>query len=253
MHILDTISCFYLVYWYLVLNFGNVENLGYVVWAMGAQVIFSSIPTSAVQLFYARRVYLVSQSLLCPVIITILSISGNCLAFYLAVDEITAKPFSDIKTPYYLKCLGIGIAVLGDILVATMMCWALYRKKTGFARTDSVIMTLMAYSLNSGFLTSALGSVLLITFAIAPNTLIWMAVFWVMCKCYIISLLAMLNSRDHIRDQSTSAYSLSSRSRRFEPPISVSVHRSTASDFVRGKSDHKDHIIGPTLEVPKVV
>jgi len=158
---------------------------------MGAQVIFSTIPSSSIEFYYARRVYLVSQSILCPVLITILVLAGNCLACYIAVDEITTRLFSDLKTPYYLKCLGMGSIVFADILIATMMCWALYRKKTGFTRTDSVIMTLMAYSMNSGLLTSALGSVMLINFVIAPNNMIWMAVYWVMCKCYVNSLLAM--------------------------------------------------------------
>jgi hypothetical protein len=56
-----------------------------------------------------------------------------------------------------------------DALIAGMMCWALYRKKTGITRwdfsfnvkishpflyrTDSMLMTLMAYTLNSGLLT----------------------------------------------------------------------------------------------------
>ena len=63
------------------------------------------------------------------------------------------------------------ISVVVDLLIAASMCWYLFRKKTGFARqahpngiyammltfihrTDSVITTLMAYSVNSGLLTT---------------------------------------------------------------------------------------------------
>ena len=58
------------------------------------------------------------------------------------------------------------ISVVVDLLIAASMCWYLFRKKTGFARqadpaeiyavlmlihrTDSIIMTLMAYCINSG-------------------------------------------------------------------------------------------------------
>ncbi|KAI9439323.1 hypothetical protein H4582DRAFT_132091 [Lactarius indigo] len=35
---LHTVLCIYSVYWYLVLNFGNVEILGYNMWAMNFQV-----------------------------------------------------------------------------------------------------------------------------------------------------------------------------------------------------------------------
>ena len=68
-------------------------------------------------------------------------------------------------------CIGLGSGVLADALIAFSMCWYLYHKRTGFARhefifssfmpqiwlnfvsrTDSMIMTLMRYSINSGLL-----------------------------------------------------------------------------------------------------
>ena len=62
------------------------------------------------------------------------------------------------------------VTVLIDVSITVMMCWALYRKRCGFQRcalplefmsqtvvtynhrTDSMIMTLLAYTINSGFL-----------------------------------------------------------------------------------------------------
>jgi hypothetical protein len=70
-----------------------------------------------------------------------------------------------------VTCIGLGSGVVADILIAVSMCWFLYHKRTGFTRrvhlspltlyiwlsfvhrTDSMIMTLMSYSLNSGLLT----------------------------------------------------------------------------------------------------
>lgn len=65
--------------------------------------------------------------------------------------------------------MGMPAGALADVLIAVVMCWSLYRKRTGFARqahpvdihailtfirrTDSIIATLMAYSINSGLLT----------------------------------------------------------------------------------------------------
>ena len=58
---------------------------------------------------------------------------------------------------------------LADLVIAAAMCWSLYRKRTGFARqahpadiyvvltfmhrTDTIITTLMSYSIHSGLLT----------------------------------------------------------------------------------------------------
>ena len=70
-----------------------------------------------------------------------------------------------------VTCIGLGSGVVADALIAITMCWSLYHKRTGFARqvkfspfalqawlsfvrrTDSIIMTLMSYSINSGVLT----------------------------------------------------------------------------------------------------
>ncbi|KAH9010559.1 hypothetical protein EDB84DRAFT_1570382 [Lactarius hengduanensis] len=51
MDALHTIMCTYAIYWYLILNFGNVESLMDSMWAMSLQVIFSIIVSSSVQLF----------------------------------------------------------------------------------------------------------------------------------------------------------------------------------------------------------
>ena len=70
-----------------------------------------------------------------------------------------------------ITCIGLGTGTVADALIAFSMCWFLYHKRTGFARrvyfslltpqiwlifvhrTDSMIMTLMSYSINSGLLT----------------------------------------------------------------------------------------------------
>ena len=66
-------------------------------------------------------------------------------------------------------CVAMSTGALLDVLIAGVMCWSLFRKRTGFARqarpveiyavlmfihrTDSVLTTLMAYSVNTGLLT----------------------------------------------------------------------------------------------------
>ncbi|KAI9465030.1 hypothetical protein BJY52DRAFT_757459 [Lactarius psammicola] len=262
MEVLHTIICAYAIYWYLVLNFGNLENMAYNMWALNIQTIISSIPGSSVQFYYARRVHIVSGSIFFPVVIVALVISGNAFAIYFTVKEFAERQSSGLNHLRSLVIVEMCSTVVVDILVAGTLCWSLYRKRTGFARTDSVIMTLMAYTINSGLLTGLLGTGMTISFIVAPSSMISLAFFLAMSKCYGNSLLAMLNSRDYVRDRSTTdhpdnAYNLSSI--RIEPPsetygskprrtgVSVTVHRSTASEFARSKPDHN---LGPTLGVP---
>jgi len=144
-------------------------------------------------------------------------------------------------------------------LIAASMCWSLYRWRTGFARTDSIIMTLTTYIVNSGLLVSLLAVAVMINFVVSPTSMIWVAIYWTMGKCYVNSLLAMLNSRDYVRNRSTTDHpehaTLSSI--RIRPSrdaygsqsgVSVAVHRSTPMDFGRNKSDPDEE---PAFDVAK--
>ncbi|KAH9006229.1 hypothetical protein EDB86DRAFT_3070264 [Lactarius hatsudake] len=246
MDALHTIVCTYAIYWYLIVNFGNVENLQYGMWALDLQVFLSTAIFISVQLYYARRVYIVSQSLICPIIIVVSVFIVAFFATFFTAKEIALKRFSDFHSSAWMSYIAFGATTVGDTLVATSMCWSLYRRKTGFARTDSIIMTSMAYSINSGLLTGLLSLAASISIVVSPTSMIWLAFFWAMSKCYVNSLLAMLNSRNYTRgDQSTAnrqdnSYNISS--------IRVGPGPSSTLDYGRSKSDHDEEL---TFAVPK--
>jgi len=251
MDALNTFLAAYVMYWYLILNYDNVENLGVSIWALNLQIVLSIVISASVEFYYARRVYKVSQSIICPVlIVALVTISSSCGLFFTA--KTTLKQFSNFRSFVWVSVLGMIVGVLVELLIATAMCWSLYRKRTGFARTDSIIMTLMAYTINSGLLTCVLAAAMAISSIVSPDTLIWLSLFWTLSKCQVNSLLAMLNSRDYLRDKPMTnpdtGYNLSSirieqmseayLSKSGQSGVSVTVHRTTTSDLGRNKSDH---------------
>ncbi|KAH9161144.1 hypothetical protein EDB89DRAFT_2080917 [Lactarius sanguifluus] len=252
---LHTIICAYAIYWYLVLNFGNVENLQYDMWAMNLQVILSTVIFISVQLYYARQIYIMIQSLICPIIIVVSIFIASFFSTFSLVKEIVLKRFSYFHSITWMTYVAFGAVAVGDTLVAASMCWSLYRRRTGFARTDSIIVTLMAYIINSGLLTGLLSLASTISIVVSPSSMIWMAFFWAMSKCYVNSLLAMLNSRDYIQsttDRQDNAYNISSFrvAPLSEARVSFSVQHTTTLDYGQNKSDHDEE---PTSEVPKTV
>ncbi|KAN0135322.1 hypothetical protein V8E53_006887 [Lactarius tabidus] len=286
---MSTLMCAFSIYWYLVLNFGNVERLDSRVWSMNLQPLFGvrfefgnmslpnwvllqSIPICAVQLFVVDLclefailqfdIIPVSQSIICPIIVVPLVFGGTFFGLFFTVKALVRGADSEVPTVTWLPCVWMGANVLGDVVITVTMCWSLYRKRTG---TDSMIVTLMINTTKSGFLLSALGTAMTISYAVAPSNMIWLAFYWVESKCFVNSLLAMLNLRDYIRDRSTTdnvdiAYSLASM--RLRPPsdaygfksrqpgVTVTVHHSTTSDFAQSKADHTTE---PTVEDPKPV
>ncbi|KAI9435490.1 hypothetical protein H4582DRAFT_2100316 [Lactarius indigo] len=260
MDTIDTILSAYTVYWYLVLNFGNVESLDHILWSMSIQVTIGAIVGASLQLFYARRVYLVTQSIICPILIAVLVAISFSFGVLLTAKELSLKRFSRFNTILWGPCVGISAIALAELLIAASLCWYLYRKRTGFARTDSMVMTLMAYSINSGLLTSLLGTAAIISLVVSPSSMIWLAFCWVMGECGVNSMLALLNSRDYIRERTSpcKAFSLTSirhdqrgeahGSKSRQTGVSVTVHHSGASEYSRSISDPN---VGPTFEVPK--
>jgi len=120
---LHTVLCIYSIYWYLVLNFGNVENLGYNMWAMNVQVDVNGLVDYLVQLYYARRVYIVSNSAIIPAMIVLLGANCFALGLVFTVRAAALKTWARYNSLIPITCIGLGSGVLADILIAVTMCW----------------------------------------------------------------------------------------------------------------------------------
>ncbi|KAH9077792.1 hypothetical protein EDB83DRAFT_2514504 [Lactarius deliciosus] len=59
--VMDTIGiilCAYMVYWYLILNFGDVESLDHILWALSVQIAIGAVTGSALQMLVVRTSHL---------------------------------------------------------------------------------------------------------------------------------------------------------------------------------------------------
>ncbi|KAF8260236.1 hypothetical protein EI94DRAFT_1833967 [Lactarius quietus] len=183
----------YLLYWYLILNFGNVESLDFISWALSAQLAIAIIVVASVQIFYARQVHLVTHNLFCPVIIGAFAAVGLSFGFVTVAKQFTLKQFSKFDAMIWDPCVGIAaIVFIGAI------CWSL----STTTETDSKILVVSSYTVSSGLLTSILSVAALISFAVSPSSMIYLAFLWVMGDCAVNSMLVLLNSRDYVRPTS---------------------------------------------------
>ncbi|CCM02694.1 uncharacterized protein FIBRA_04800 [Fibroporia radiculosa] len=87
--------------------------------------------------------------------------------------------------------------VLADALIATLLCTFLSRRRTGFSRTDSLVRTLMIYSINTGVLTSICALLCLLLYALQQgvNRFSFVAAYLILPKLLLNALLASLNAR----------------------------------------------------------
>ncbi|KAF4612967.1 hypothetical protein D9613_010892 [Agrocybe pediades] len=106
----------------------------------------------------------------------------------------------------YSSSLG-SIAV--DTIIAASLCTLLLMSRTGTRKTNSVITLLMAFSINTGLLTSIVTLASFIAYAVWPQRFVFMGIYFTISKLYINSVLASLNARTAIRSAEESDFDMS--------------------------------------------
>jgi len=94
------------------------------------------------------------------------------------------KTFANLSKISYLLYLALGSGVIVDALVATALCIALAKSRTGFRRTDSLINILIMYTINTSLITGIVAILCFILYAVLPhdNSCVVLAVFFNMSK-----------------------------------------------------------------------
>ncbi|KAI0669207.1 hypothetical protein C8Q78DRAFT_1070814 [Trametes maxima] len=249
---LHLILCTRTIYWYLITNFGNTDNLDWTTWYL--QTDFNGVIGLLVEAFFARRVWMMSRNWIVTGVILVLA----ALHFVFTVQSFILGRFSKFKRLTWVTCVGLGAAAAADIIIAIAMCYYLYRKRTGLKRTDSIVTTLMVYSINTG-LTTRFAQ---FQFGAMPTNFVWLGFFWIMGKCYVNSFLALLNSRESLRDRVSKAavqlnnvgnnrsfqtYSTSGQPKH-SPLSGVAVQVETITEYSSHYPSHQTHRNGAVVE-----
>ncbi|EKM53086.1 uncharacterized protein PHACADRAFT_210805 [Phanerochaete carnosa HHB-10118-sp] len=87
-----------------------------------------------------------------------------------------------------------------DCAIAATLCTMLIRRRTGFKRTNSIIRTLIIYTINTCALTSSVSIASVATYAGMPHNFVFVNLAIVLPMLISNSLLALLNSRDALYD-----------------------------------------------------
>jgi hypothetical protein len=187
------------MYWYLITNYNNPPALDKLIWSMEVQTDCNGLIALLVECFFARRVWLLSSNAYLPSIIVLLAVVHFVLGIVFTIDSFRMARVSEFGQIVWVTSAGIGSAAAADVMIAVALCCYLSKSRTGFKKTDSLISTLIAYSLTTGLVTSVIGLIIVIAFATMPTKYLWLAFFWIDGKCYVNSCLAALNSRESLR------------------------------------------------------
>jgi len=198
-------------------------------------VLFSSIVALLVQIFYAIRIWKFSQRNILLVASLSVFIMGQFVSSIVWVGKaINMTMLAELKELDPLSITMDGLAVAADVLITIVICVLLRGARTSLQRSNTMINLLIAFSVQTGMLTSLCAIAALVSIVASPNTLIYGCFYYLLGRLYCNSLLATLNVRDAIRERGNNNTSISLR------PFDGSNSSSTAN---RREIDIKAEIV----------
>jgi len=103
-----------------------------------------------------------------------------------------------------------GTSVAADVALTGALCYYLWKSRTHFAQTDSVIGELTLYTFNTGLLVVVdivLSMVLFLTLSKPNGNLIFIPTYIVSAGLYLNSFFVSLNARDAFREKLVGSHS----------------------------------------------
>ncbi|KAJ6606093.1 hypothetical protein DFH09DRAFT_1269174 [Mycena vulgaris] len=190
-------------YQYTVSNFGHPEDLLLMPRMIAISILFSGAIGAGVQGFFALRIYRLSKSLYIAGFSWILSFSRLlfCVAaaVYGSQRDLRLATF-EAQRAWILYILWVGSTANDLIISATLVYW-LYHQRMDVHKRRSILLIdkLIAWTLETGVITSTGTTVMAVLFVITKHNYIWVAFYTVTAGLYANSLLASLNSRATLR------------------------------------------------------
>ncbi|KAG1723225.1 hypothetical protein EDB19DRAFT_1916224 [Suillus lakei] len=237
LHLALIVHC---IYYYLVINFANIDALRAIVWSSKLQSAVAALSIFVEHLLYVHHIRTVSKgrSKVLPITVGVAVVLNSGVAIvviwciYQKVYVIT--DFVKIAWALYMY---LGTVAFVDILIASSLCYLLATSRTGFPKTDLFITRLMSYIINTGCLTryfSFQPTPYLDSYFVQyvfndsyhhmmPKNYIFEAIEFLLLKLYINSYIALLNAGYYVRANADRMYSSEFHTRRdvYRPKLHV--------------------------------
>ncbi|KAI0086382.1 hypothetical protein BDY19DRAFT_995989 [Irpex rosettiformis] len=196
---------------YLILGLNDITIIQEILWPVSATIAITGVTTFIIQCFLAHRVWTLSKH---NIWITCIIVTLAFLRMLSAFGAVIQMSLLDTWARFHAVAAwnfttGLAISACADLLIAISIVYYLNRNRTGFERhflrirSDYIIDTIVLYTIENGLLTSVSVVASLICWLTMPTNLIFLALHFVISKMYANSLLATLNARKFIKQESS--------------------------------------------------
>lgn len=188
------------IYSYLVKSYTRPQQLGELVWSILVEVLFNGITALLVQTFFAVRIWKFSHRNIFIAGTLAMFIIGEFVSVIIYVAKsVHMTTFVQLTALRPLSMTINVLAVAGDVLITIVFCVLLNKARNSLQRSNTMINLLIAFSVQTGMLTSLCAAASLISISVSPDTFVYICFYFLMGRLYCNSLLATLNVRNAIR------------------------------------------------------
>jgi len=200
-----TVFLIHVLYHYTITSFGNLLDVNFITWSIGVAFASELVIIVLVQSFYIRRVWILSDRSYVLTGITALLLLART-AFGLGTSVLlymvpTWSEFHSEHGPMTTISGGLSFSVAVDFVIAAILVFYLRRgqSETNFSKTHDIIRICMVYAVNTGALTMIVSILILVTFILVKNSLLFAGLALIASKLYANSFLGTLNARHLLR------------------------------------------------------
>ncbi|KAI0687814.1 hypothetical protein BC835DRAFT_1419648 [Cytidiella melzeri] len=231
--VIDTLGAIFsshVAYTYCVKALLNPVLWTTIVWSDGVNFMLLSLSDVIVTGIFAYRIWKLGGKvwplvfIVPPAIVVFVGGQG------LGITTLVTPSFNELREHIaWLYYAVFSLQALSDITIMVSLCTILLQQRTRVQRTRTVVGMLIFYSVNTCLLTCSVGVAALITNALSPNTFFWQGLSATLPKLMLNSLLALLNSREGMRNKMKADGPLSIHLSRLDSPSIGSGRRTAAA------------------------
>ncbi|KIY67970.1 hypothetical protein CYLTODRAFT_454018 [Cylindrobasidium torrendii FP15055 ss-10] len=191
------------VYIYLVTNNGQPEHLKVLEPTLLVELLFSAGISVAVQMFYAYRIYILSNKKWYLAALVVFLAWASIIAGLVFLSKVLQYRYvNDLLLQTTLSMTSSGLSALCDIVITILLVFYLERSKTGLRKSTDMINRLILFAFSTGMPTTACATLSFSLMKGEPNSYMYILFYLIMGRFFTNSLLINLNGRAYIAGDS---------------------------------------------------
>ncbi|KAJ7301136.1 hypothetical protein DFH08DRAFT_119698 [Mycena albidolilacea] len=212
------------LYLHLIDEFGNLAGVDDIFWQDAAQVPCGYLSGFLVQMYFGHCIYILNpKRKLVSLVIVLLGLTSLATAIAATIDTVQIQHsiksvlITEASVSKAILTTQSAVTLTCDVVITAALTHVLKGTQGGIEvqSTRSIITTLIINAVSRGVLTALCAAVNMILFLVQPNTDYFYLGLVLSGKLYMNSMLATLNTRQHLRrrgENSQGVYSLDAMS-----------------------------------------